>query len=777
MAVPLSLIQHSPVMIRIQQEVDTEVLRSARETKANISSELALQQHDAQGIDNTLAGWAEKLQNRSNVASNQSSYSKSAAVSEITGVKMNDYGDFNAVIYACLFGSSLAVGVILLFSLLRKCWPAVFSRDISEPPRQQSTFQWIKEATTIEVEEVVEAAGLDGWLLLRFYDLNRRITTAIGPPLVLILCPLHYYASSEAASHMQIGLLSRFDITYVPDGSYTLWVHVILIWYVVLVSTSLMREAHEQFADLRYKWINSLPLPRATTVMVENVPRKYCSDEGLKQYFESVFGDGVVEKAYIVKQIPSLVDKVQHLWNVEYMLDLAEAVADASGSRDRNLEHAQAEMDKAKADVKGLQDAVGSAEATFAAEAGFVTFSSVFWARLATKQWYTQHLNQFIVSMPPDPSDVEWADLARPPGGSTTSGFLGRLALVLIFLFWTPVVVFISGFTTLTSLQEYVPRLAVWCADHPSVATLLQGVLSSLALRVVLALLPTILFAIITNFFFLKAGAWSQYHFQRTYFTFLVVFVLLVTAIGRSLIVTVIGLLSSPTSVVDLLAASLPGASHFYVEYLIIGWPTITFELIRSSNLLKYWFYRLTTSLDVAKCKHYSEPEDPAYYGIGSRVAMVSLYSVIAFVFCCCTPIVIFAAWLQFCLGRLVYGYLVVFAETKKPDLGGIFWVDSLRQVFFGLLVFVVLMFGVLLSKAGPGQYGSAPSLAVFAALIPLYVAWARFNDLAWEQLPLQDVAKVSKERLANPGPRVGEYVQRQLVHDHAWERRHSGTF
>jgi len=258
----------------------------------------------------------------------------------------------------------------------------------------------------------------------------------------------------------------------------------------------------------------------------------------------------------------------------------------------------------------------------------------------------------------------------------------------------------------------------------------------------------------------LKSGAWAQLRMERWYFSFLSIFVLLVTILGRSLVITVAVLVQKPTELIDLLAASLPGASHFYFSYLIIGWLTLAFELIRIANLVKFWFFRVVYSLPEDKAKSYSEPEDPGSFGMGTRTALAVLMSAITFVFCSCSPLIVLFAWVYFCVGRTTYGFLLVYTETKKPDLGGRFWIEALRQVFFALVVYVFLMTGVLAAHGGSTDssmlHGFGPALLAALALLALYWQWRKLTDLAWESLPLQVIAETEFA----PHGRSGEYVQ-----------------
>merc|ERR1711972_953700 len=64
---------------------------------------------------------------------------------------------------------------------------------------------------------------------------------------------------------------------------------------------------------------------------------------------------------------------------------------------------------------------------------------------------------------------------------------------------------------------------------------LVNGVLSTIGLTFMMAFLPTFLGIIFRTFYELKAGRWVQLHMQAYYFWFLVLFVLLVTAVGTNL--------------------------------------------------------------------------------------------------------------------------------------------------------------------------------------------------------------------------------------------------
>merc|ERR1719230_1034397 len=109
----------------------------------------------------------------------------------------------------------------------------------------------------------------------------------------------------------------------------------------------------------------------------------------------------------------------------------------------------------------------------------------------------------------------------------------------------------------------------------------------------------------------------------------------------------------------------------------------------------------------------------------------------IGIVFGTLSPPICFLTFMNFFVCRLIYGYLMVFAETKKPDLGGAFWVTQLKHVQLGLLVYICLMVGVLYDRSeSPGPWVIAVSSAFY-----LFHQYRKFqSSMNWEVLPFEEI-------------------------------------
>eukprot|EP00933_Yihiella_yeosuensis_P028449 TRINITY_DN22261_c5_g1_i1.p1 TRINITY_DN22261_c5_g1~~TRINITY_DN22261_c5_g1_i1.p1 ORF type:complete len:857 (-),score=138.07 TRINITY_DN22261_c5_g1_i1:83-2653(-) len=741
---------------------------------------------------------------------------------ELTGVRQNSQQDFDTMKTACLFNTTAGILAVLLFSLLRKLAPAVYTRpastttsrfltgsgsssstdradpttgdsntEISELENQQATLSssinWLRDTIGLKGEDVIERAGLDGLMLLELFRLGQQIAIFVGGALAIVLCPMHYYLHplQEAA-----GILVRVSIDALNPVSGTdyhpllVWVHVFGVWYVVLVTSWLTYRAHNHFLKLRFAWLKALPTPRATTLLVENIPDELCSDTALKDYFVKLYSEEAVVRAYVVRCTAQLRTLICNVESAAYELHSAEATWERSGndpnrrprcggflcfggSKDA-IETYSKQLFEAKeaeaAERKAVEEALERKDPGVSSHAAFVTFSSRRSCMLACRQQYRADASELTVTMPPDPADVEYEDLeidaAHQEGGNLTAGVL----LGLIFVMWLPAAVTVSSLTDLKAVEHLVPGLDKFGTEHPDVRRFVEGVLATFVLKVFAAFLPPMLMAIATSVTVLKAGRWSQLKFMGWYFSFQVIFVLLVTSVGQSLVASISLILSRPKSIVYLLAGSLPSASNFYINYIMLSSLLDVMELLRLPQLLKYLFHRFWCHEDPVKAREFSEPENQNSNGTGARMARACLLLVTALVFCSCCPLIMGVFWLHCAVAPISYGYLLVFAETPKPDSGGCFFVEGLRYVFLGLFIYILLMVGIL-KRSSQDQLPVA--MAGFS-LFALLCCYNRFSQLIWQDLPFEAIAKVDFDEDPQPGMELNsaaciEYIQPEL--------------
>uniref|UniRef100_A0A7S1MH41 CSC1/OSCA1-like 7TM region domain-containing protein n=1 Tax=Alexandrium catenella TaxID=2925 RepID=A0A7S1MH41_ALECA len=338
------------------------------------------------------------------------------------------------------------------------------------------------------------------------------------------------------------------------------------------------------------------------------------------------------------------------------------------------------------------------------------------------------------VTRAPDVQDVLWEDLVKDPSANSAREIVGMLLIIGLFFLFLPMVAGLAAITNLQNLADLLPFVGRFIVKFPGIVNLWNGFVGAMALSIVMGLVPMFLALISSHFFILRAKSIVQHYIQDYYFKFSVVFVLLVTAIGSSLISTSQKLIRDPMAVFSLLASTMPTSTHFYMNYFAIQWSTHFINITRYNNLLKFGVYsRIYESLEA---KSYSEPEDQVSYGIGARSAQWSLLLTTGVVFGTLAPIMCLFAAINFAISRLVYGYLVVFAETRKTDLGGLFFVTQLKHVQQGEFVYVALMTGVLLQRSKT----VVPGIVAACAFLPLFYTYNKFKKYRWEYMEFSEV-------------------------------------
>jgi len=667
-----------------------------------------------------------------------------------TGVGQNADDDIYAFISALIANVVTILMCIGIFMFLRPRYPQIYFNNVvskidkcapCEIP--DGMWGWASASWFTKTEDSAKGIGLDNALLLKFTELCMRILIIIGIPLVFIEGPLNMFFGGNAAGLDYMSYLSFGNVEVGHPWLY--YVHACFVWFVVITVQRNVYAAQFEFLRLRYDWLKGLPELRSTTLMIEGIPEKHRSDSNLKKFFENMMGAGSVHSAAVVKDTTELSKKIAEKDALEMTL---KEIGDADGSKiEADIAQAKKDIDQLRTEVrtqasKTIQNGEGdTVPDPVNLSKAFVTFKQARTAQICLNLQFNSDSSVWVASVPPEPRDLLWNDLTADPTVQAARDVIGYALVVGLYFAYMPLVI---GISNVASAADMGPMQSLW-----------EGLAPTLGLQIMVAFLPTILLLIFRSFFILKADAWSQTRLQKWYFWFQVVFVILITAIGDSVVEFTTTIFTDPIAVFGMLAETMPHATHFYMNFLVLQWTTHAMNLLRYVPLSKFLGFRNMYEEEEARAK--AEPEDQDYYGLGSRSARFTINMVIGIVYSTLSPTVALLAWMNFACCRLFYGYLIPFAETKKPDLGGVFWVTKLEHVFIGNIIYCVLMTGVLFGRAPTAFPGMIIAPTIF------YVIWSlgRFKEaFSWENLPFETVAEpteVKKRAMA------GQYIQPEL--------------
>lgn len=689
--------------------------------------------------------------------------------------------------------SSLIVNTVVLgahvtlFCILRLRLPKLYSsgwlaRKTPLPPGD-GMFSWIQASLTLTEgswlqarasPEVVEAVGLDAAMMIQFQDLCIRMLIILGVPMVLIMCPLHYIYGEAA----EIDPLSKIDILNLTEGSWVYWLHAFIVWIVVWAVQRMLVDAMEDFLELRHKWLRELPQLRSTTCLVQNIPEQYRTDTKLKAYVDNLLMRDSVMSAFVVRQFSEDLQaqfasiqndkdklrKAERAWGQDardpckrpsHTTDMDEEVdsIDYYGS----LIHSSSEKFKQSRDV--IEAAVKSGDTSQCSEIGFVTFRHRHDAELALSMRLRTSSDEIVFLMPPEPMDVRYDVLQQGSWHRRRRVATGSGLMVGLFFSYFPIVVIISLVTSLETFRHVFPIFNHVVMEYPMATSVWDGIVGSLVLVLFMSFVPTLMMLIIRNFFGLASETWCQQRMQHWYFYFQVLFVLLVFSLGNSLFTSYMRLVKNPTRLCSLLASTLPQAAHFYLKFFPIQMAAHASHICRYWNLIKFYYYKRSVGEDLAF--ELAEPDDADFYGMGARSARSSLLFVIALVFCSVCPLVSILAFGDFLVRRIALGYLLVFAETRKPDSGGTFWCNQLKHLQLGLFLYITLMVGILVEKAG--AYG--PGLVAASCYLYMIESYVNLEQLfRWSRLPFEELVASRLGEKFSKASQEGCYLQPELA-------------
>mmetsp|Transcript_20709 Transcript_20709/g.39399 ORF Transcript_20709/g.39399 Transcript_20709/m.39399 type:complete len:785 (+) Transcript_20709:97-2451(+) len=683
---------------------------------------------------------------------------------EVMGIKENKATDFAALLSAVMSNSFVMLSCIGIFMMLRKRFRLVYENNVVEgfapETDYEGYFSWVYGSLSATTEQVEECVGLDSAMLLQFTELCMRILKWIGLPMVLVMGTLNHLFGCQADNlfYCRAAVEDRLNfmtMATVTENSSLYWVYALVIWAVVLSVAKFIFQAQGQFLQRRERWLQQMRPPRSSTIMVENIPHEYQSDRRLSAFFEEIIGSQHVSSAWVAKRVPELMQAMEAKAKAQKALAAAKFVWKRGGQdparRPKTLEGEdsigafEAEVNHYQEQIKKEQE---RAEVEFSTIGGvngcngFVTFNNPWTAQLALNLCYDSDGNFWVVSAPPPPESIRWNDLEQDAEHRLVWTILGYVLLGLLFLVYLPSIVWISRLASMVHFKT--PFLqSTWSALAPT-----------MGLQFMVAMLPTFLATIFRSCFTLVDGAFAQVHLQNWYFAFQTVFVVLITAIGPSLVDFATAFVQSPVDVIKIFAYTMPKATHFYLKYQVLVWTTHALELLRYAPFFKYLAY--SAYYDAEDARKMAEPEDQDYYGMGSRHARLTTMMSIGIIYSTLSPWIAVFAFINFAICRLIYGYLIPFAETKKADLGGVFWVRTLDMLFVALLIYSGLMTGVLYTSC---SY-SGPYLIAFPSVIFASGAWCQFHiRFLWENLPASKLSELKTDK-ADLVPSEGEYVQ-----------------
>jgi len=728
--------------------------------------------------------------------------SEQTPVWEDIGWTPNKYRDYQGLLTSVFTSLGGIVASLLAFCLLRAKMPMLFDNkealeEVSLKQGRRVSFQihynkFQARRLDAEADLVIGKAGLDGYMLLRFHTLCCRICTTLGWLLMMVLCPLHViFGSNKSADPLSAFGLDSLNVNDSTQGD-LLWVHTVFLWIVVyVVGAELIATQEQNFLVYRYGWLSALPRPRATTVLVENIPKEFRSDQALFDFFNSVFPTDALDSTYVVRVLGSdlgakykdmklarmrlelargkykrddVRPKVKELKGLDInWRDITRRDEDALELFQEEVAEAEEKFLQAQMDAKDLVEQQGGmGESKFGRE-GFVTFTSRKWWALALNRRYRADARDLVCSLPPDPQDIIFNDFTQTKVARRAREIGGYLLFLILLIVGTPLFSVIVACMTpdflISTPFGFVKSIGRFIESDDRLSALLVGVGQPLAFKCLMNCVPMGLYLIIHNCTVLKALTQEQSRLQEWFFFFQVIFVVFSPIFGRWLVIHFLAFVQDPSEVFRRLEESVPQSTNFLLNLVVTSWLSLTVFICRPIVLLRYTLSRAMFDSEDAAVRN--QNEHPAFFGTGVRMCKATIIMSLMIIFCLICPLMCLVVLAYFIIGRNVWRYLLLKAEQKRADTGGVYWVQSLKQLWMSLFIAIVVNGVILWMRSQKANESPWPGVVALMSVLPFSRLYAHFSGLEWETLPLEKVVELDRAYLTVQGE---EYIQPEMA-------------
>ncbi|CAJ1351215.1 unnamed protein product [Effrenium voratum] len=620
----------------------------------------------------------------------------------------------------------LAMPCVWLMRSLSDCSAQVYAGNV--PSEVQPASNWVVSALHVDSDMVASSKGLDACMAIEYASFGFRLSAALGLPLVILLSPLHHWYGGKGL--VETDFLASLSMSNIKPGHPWLYhLHGVVACGVVLLARAMIFGWQEEFMKRRNAWLRDLPWPRASTVLVEGIPDSFRCQERVQKFFNHFSPESVVHVS-MVRHTDTLDSLMAARDAIGAKLDEARRqfgdgvrpVLDMSGTQLDAIDHFEAQLAEEDAYVEKERHRIRQASSVTGGvntSSAFVTFRSRRDAEIAKAVQFSDDAGEWAIRDAPEASAIRWQDVSREHGALRSA--IGCTIILLMYASFSPICLEISRAALAVDIGWLQP---LWAALAPT-----------LGLTIFLAMLPTVLLLVFATFFTLRAESFAQHRLQIWYYSFLFLFVLVMPVLGTNFRHFAQEVYRSPAEVFGLLADRIPLASQFFFNYEVLQWSVACMELLRLAVLVKFLLFRSIQSEAEALKK--AEPEDQDFYGMGGRMARWNLNLVIGCIFCSVAPLVTLAVVAKFAVQRVAYGYLLVFAETRKPDLGGEFWCESMTQLLYGIVLYAVTMCGILTRESSScvPSIIAAFSLALAVATLVQFKSRFRWQTLAFAEV------------------------------------------
>jgi hypothetical protein len=553
-------------------------------------------------------------------------------------------------------------------------------------------------------------AGLDATIMLRFFRISLKFFSFAMVVGLAVILQINISGDEDTSYWNQLSMAS------LEDGSPLTWFHCMSVFLYSIYLMYLLYTEFEAWAVLRHKYhLTSGIRGNTTSVMITNIPPTLRDDGAFAEFFRALYPNDY-KSSFVVKRTPELDKLVKNreklVWKLDRQLFMYQKQVwemDESTPRNKKLR----ELDQTKQDIRDLNLSIEELQKQpqQSSEIGFLTFHtySATVLALSTVKKVTPYTMQAYPAC--EPVEIHWKNIQFSKTEANARWIIWWILILVLIAFYMIPISILSAFTTLDTLYSLFPELESWLSNYSVLEAFIEGWAPAAVLALFNLVLPEIL-----RFMIIEKGDNTESKMDMSlfgiYYFYQMVAFFIVTLMTSSLINVLEDLVSSPISLLQMLAEYLPDYSAYFCNYIMIYifivWP---WRFIRLWPVMKRWLMKLFWAKTP---KEVSFAEHPGWVRYGRDLPNLMIIFTLGLTYSTISPLILVFAFVYFLVGLVVTRHQLLYVFTPVFESGGQFFPRVFSRMVIGMLLYQTFMVGYFLYKS---CYYQA------IALIPLMVA------------------------------------------------------
>eukprot|EP00879_Flechtneria_rotunda_P006438 GHRR01006767.1.p1 GENE.GHRR01006767.1~~GHRR01006767.1.p1 ORF type:complete len:1002 (+),score=295.37 GHRR01006767.1:144-3149(+) len=337
-----------------------------------------------------------------------------------------------------------------------------------------------------------------------------------------------------------------------------------------------------------------------------------------------------------------------------------------------------------------------------------VTFRQQLVATLAAASLHSYDETAWTINPAPAPQEIVWSNCGLRAWELSVRQLAVWAAFWVVVLFYAPVVALIQAPVNMDNLKK-IPVLAS-LLQLPLVSSLVQGFLPSLVLLTFLAVLPSLLQALICRGGLASITA-QDAQLTLMYFLFQLFAVFIFSFVSGTALSQLQALLDDPHRIISLLGVSAPQQASFFSTYiLLLGLSRTPLQLLRLPQLAWYLFRLQLADSPRQRRRLWADQQQM----LGRHLPLHTLVLLLGLVFCVASPLIAPVTLLYFASNTICQRYQWLYVYKHPYEGAGTLWKQVFTQAVVAVYFFVAVM-GCLL---GIKRFEAALLLLPLAAAV-----------------------------------------------------------